>query len=617
MGFAISAFLGGLLAGDILFAGVTALGGSLDFGAIGKAVTGVGTIFDGLDTKGLAVLGTLLGGATLASAFGGGKKAAKGLAFMGLAISGFLGGLLAGDLLFAGASALGVSLDFNNVKTMLTGFSSAIGALTLPAVAALGALMAGGAIVGYSPLKAKSLAKGLFAISAGMVALMAGFAATDLVGAGALALGASADFSNVQKLMAGFSAAVGSLDTKSVATLGTLLAAGGALGAITTESMKAKFVLGAGALAASIVAFMAAFAVGDAGVAALKTDGSSIATLVSNFGVAIDSLSDKSIKTLGALVGVGGILGAVTVATGGLGAAVFAGIPALGASIAGFFLAFEGLAAVGDIIGLNGENTKTLLTNFGDGIGALTSLDMSNADTVGKGLMSLSAGMVAFFGAQALGGVTSFFGAIGDKFRAGWNWLWGNGGKDSEKSSPFQGMIDALQPLKDLDDSIITKMDAFSSAMKNFITSFSGLEKINAGAGTTALGSMMSDIGTVLSMMDTMMKGGTYDTGTGPAIRLFGNKRGLIDFGPGLDSLNEETIDRLNSGVNNLRSALGRSQATDQDAANSIATAVAAQLAATINVGGATVINKGGNTSNTTILAAQKAIGGAVGGYGF
>lgn len=603
MGFAISAFLGGLLAGDILFAGVTALGGSLDFGAIGKAVTGVGTIFNGLDTKGLVVLGTLLGGATLASAFGGGKSAAKGLAFMGLAISGFLGGLLAGDLLFAGASALGVSLDFNNVKTMLTGFSSAIGSLTLPAVAALSALMAGGAIVGYSPLKAKSLAKGLFAISAGMVALMAGFAATDLVGAGALALGASADFSNVQKLMTGFSAAVGSLDTKSVATLGTLLAAGGALGAITSESMKAKFVLGAGALAASIVAFMGAFALGDAGVAALGSDGSSIATLVSNFGVAIDSLSDKSVKTLGALVGAGGVLGAITAATGGAGAMVFAGIPALGASIAAFFLSFEGLAAVGNIIGLNGENTKTLLTNFGDGIGALTGLDMANADTVGKGLLSLAAGMTAFFGAQALGGVTSFFGSIGDTFREGWNWLWGN---ETEKSSPFQGMIDALKPLKDLDDSIITKMDAFSSAMKNFISSFSGLEKINAGAGTAALGSMMSDIGTVLTMMDTMMRGGTYDTGNGPAIRLFGNKRGLIDFGPGLDSLNEETIARLNSGVNNLRGALGRSQVTDQDATNSAARQAAA-IAASVNVGPTTVVNRGGN-SRTIMLQANPKI---------
>lgn len=614
MGFAISAFLGGLLAGDLLFAGVTALGGSLDFGAIGKAVTGVGTIFDGLDTKGLVVLGTLLGGATLASAFGGGKDAAKGLAFMGLGISGFLGGLLAGDLLFAGVSALGVSLDFNNVKTMLTGFSSAIGALTLPAVAALGALMASGAIVGYSPLKAKSLAKGLFAISAGMVALMAGFAATDVVGAGALALGASADFSNVQKLMTGFSAAVGSLDTKSVATLSGLLAAGGALGAITTESMKAKFVLGAGALAASIVAFMGAFALGDAGVAALGSDGSAIATLVSNFGLAIDSLSDSSIKTLGTLVGVGGVLGAVTAATGGVGAAVFAGIPALGASIAAFFLAFEGIAAVGDIIGLDGSKTKALLMNFGEGIGSLTGLDMTNADKVGSGLISLAAGMTAFFAANAIGGVVDFFGGVKAAFKNSWNWLWGT---NSETKSPFQGMLDALEPLKTLDDAIITKMDKFGVAIDNFVSSFEGLKNVDASAGSASLGKLIADIGAVLAMMDTLMKGGTYDTGTGPAFRLFGNKRGLIDFGPGLDSLDEPTLARLTTGVDNLRGALGRSRATDQAAADSIATAVAAQLAAQVNVGGATVVNKGGDTRNVQIVAAQKAIGGAVGGYGF
>ena len=600
MGFAISAFLGGLLAGDLLFAGVTALGGSLDFGAIGKAVTGVGTIFDGLDTKGLVVLGTLLGGATLASAFGGGKSAAKGLAFMGLAISGFLGGLLAGDLLFAGASALGVSLDFNNVKTMLTGFSSAIGALTLPAVAALGALMASGAIVGYSPLKAKSLAKGLFAISAGMVALMAGFAATDLVGAGALALGASADFSNVQKLMTGFSAAVGSLDTKSVATLGTLLAAGGALGAITTEKMKAKFVLGAGALAASIVAFMGAFAVGDAGVAALGADGSSIATLVSNFGIAIDSLSDKSIKTLGALVGVGGVLGAVTAATGGVGAAVFAGIPALGASIAAFFLAFDGLAAVGDIVGLDGSKTKTLLMNFGEGIGSLTGLDMANADVVGTGLKSLSVGMAAFFAANALGRVDGFFGSVGKAFKDGWNWIWGNE-SEGTSSGPIANMLAALEPLKTLDDAIIAKMEKFGVAINGFVSSFKSLNEIKTEQGSQALSKMMVDIGGVLSMMDALMKGGEYDTKKGG----FLSSRRYINFGPGLDSLDEGTLQRLSSGVDNLRGALGRSQATDQAAVDS-ASREAAAVAAQVNVGPTTVINQGGSQRTTLVTANPK-----------
>ena len=603
MGFAISAFLGGLLAGDLIFSGVTALGGSLDFEAIGKAVAGAGTIFDGLDTKGLVVMGTLLGGATVASAFGGGKDAAKGLAFMGLGISGFLAGLLAGDLLFAGVNALGVSLDFNNVKTMLTGFSSAIGALTLPAVAALGALMASGAIVGYSPLKAKSLAKGLFAISAGMVALMAGFAATDLVGAGALALGANADFGNVQKLMTGFSAAVGSLDTKSVATLGTLLAAGGALGAITTNKMKAKFVLGAGALAASIVAFMGAFAVGDAGVAALGADGSSIATLVSNFGIAIDSLSDSSIKTLGTLIGVGGVLGAVTAATGGAGAAVFAGIPALGASIAGFFLAFEGMAALGGLLGADGSNTKTLLANFGDGIGALTDLDMTNAKNVGSGLVSLAAGMTAFFAANAIGGVVDFFGGVKAAFKNSWNWLWGT---ESKTKSPFQGMLDALEPLKSLDDAIITKMDRFGIAIDNFVSSFEGLKNVDASAGSASLGKLIADIGAVLAMMDSLMKGGTYDTGTGPAFRLFGNKRGLIDFGPGLDSLDEPTLSRLTNGVDGLRNALGRSQVTDQQATSDRVNSDRASSANIAVNSAPVVINKGGSTRHTQVFANSK-----------
>ena len=369
--------------------------------------------------------------------------------------------------------------------------------------------------------------------------------------------------------------------------------------------MKAKFVLGAGALAASIVAFMGAFALGDAGVSALGSDGSSIATLVSNFGVAIDSLSDSAIKTLGTLVGVGGVLGAVTAATGGAGAAVFAGIPALGASIAGFFLAFEGIAALGGLLGANGENTKTLLMNFGDGIGALTGLDMTNADKVGSGLISLAAGMSAFFAANAIGGVVDFFGGVKAAFRNSWNWLWGT---DSETRSPFQGMLDALEPLKSLDDAIITKMDRFGIAIDNFVGSFEGLKNVDASAGSASLGKLIADIGAVLAMMDSLMKGGTYDTGSGPALRLFGNKRGLIDFGPGLDSLDEPTLARLTTGVDNLRSALGRSRATDQDAVSSAQRTQAAQVAS-VNVGPTTVVQRGGD-ARTLLVTANPQVSG-------
>jgi phage-related protein len=62
--------------------------------------------------------------------------------------------------------------------------------------------------------------------------------------------------------------------------------------------------------------------------------------------------------------------------------------------------------------------------------------------------------------------------------------------------------------------------------------------------------------------------------------------------------------------------AAQRSAMVQNEATNSAANQAAA-IAASVNVGGATVINKGGNTRSTTIVAAQKAIGGAVGGYGF
>ena len=607
MGFGISAFLGGLLAGDALFAGFSALGGKLDYESIKLAVAGAGSIFDGLDTKGLIALGTILGGSAVASAFGGGTAAAKGVAYMGLGISGFLAGLLFGDTLFAGASALGASLDFESIKTMLAGFSNSIGQLSVGAVAALGTLFATGGLIGYSPLKAKALAKGMFAVSLGILGLMAGFAATDVVGSGALALGASADFSNVAKLMAGFSSSVENLTPKSVAALTAMLTTGGILGALTKAGTKAKMVAGAAALGASIVAFMGTFAGGAGLASALGVDGSAVKTLMGNFGDAIDALSEKSLKTLATLVGVGGTLGAITGTGIGatVGAAVFLGIPALGASIAGFFLAFDSLASLASVLGVNGANTKILLTNFAEGIGALANLQID--PKLGTGLIALSAGLGAFFAADAFGSVTSLFSSAVDTVKSGWNWLFG---KDSEDggNGPIAQMIAALEPLKNLDDALISKMDKFGLAMNNFVSSFQGLSKVDASAGSASLGKIITDVGAVLAMMDALMKGGIYDTGTGPATRIFGSKRGLIDFGPGLDSLDEPTLARLTTGVDNLRSALGRSRAADQEAVSSAQRTQAAQVAS-VNVGPTTVIQKGGD-ARTLLVTANPSVGG-------
>jgi len=112
----------------------------------------------------------------------------------------------------------------------------------------------------------------------------------------------------------------------------------------------------------------------------------------------------------------------------------------------------------------------------------------------------------------------------------------------------------------------------------------------------------------------------TFDA---PEVSIFGKKfgGGSINLNPIPDSvykfagLDAKTGDRIitNAGAG----ASAKAGLIENRAVDDTNTAKAAAIAASVNVGGATVINKGGNTRSTTIVAAQKAIGGAVGGYGF
>lgn len=173
-------------------------------------------------------------------------------------------------------------------------------------------------------------------------------------------------------------------------------------------------------------------------------------------------------------------------------------------------------------------------------------------------------------------------------------------------------MLAALDPIKTLDDAIIAKMEKFGVAINGFVDSFKSLNEINTDQGSNALSKMMIDIGGVLSMMDALMKGGLYDTRKGGKY----SSRRYIDFGPGLDSLDEETLSKLNTGVNNLRSALGRSRAADQDAVSSAQRTQAAQVAS-VNVGPTTVVQRGGDARTLLVTANPQVAGTASFAGGF
>jgi len=132
----------------------------------------------------------------------------------------------------------------------------------------------------------------------------------------------------------------------------------------------------------------------------------------------------------------GAVPGGLAVATG---AAIGMGL--IGAGIAAFFLAFDGLAKVGSIIGIDGSSTKTLVTNMADALKTLTTLDGDQLMKLGKALPGIGVGIGAFFAADALG-------SISESVKKGFNWLFGT---QDQKDDKFQKMVDSLEPLKQID----------------------------------------------------------------------------------------------------------------------------------------------------------------------
>jgi hypothetical protein len=183
------------------------------------------------------------------------------------------------------------------------------------------------------------------------------------------------------------------------------MGAGGVLAVVTTTATKAKFIAAMGAISGGIAAFFTGFAVLDLASKWIGEGGGQAKKLIVNFGEAIDALSGKTLTTLGVLMGSSVI--------GGMFLPVVAGaVPAMGligAGIAAFFLAFDGLAAVADIIGVDGSSTKNLLINMSIGLSALNMIDGANLKQVGIGLGALTLGMTTFFSTKGIGAVFDFF----------------------------------------------------------------------------------------------------------------------------------------------------------------------------------------------------------------
>jgi len=351
-------------------------------------------LLGGLGT-GLGALGTGIG--KLGVGFG------KGMAALGAGIAGFM--------LAIGGAALVLEyakVDGEAMKKLIQNF---FGAFDEKSAAMMGGIItAAGLLAGFKVDKLQ-FAAAMTAIGAGF----AGFFAGILIGDGIASIAGSKgiDGSALATLMTNFFSAFTPTAVALMTGMGAL-----AVAAAKIEADPKKLAAGMTALGAGFAGFFTGILLADliaSAGGALGIDGTSLKTLMSNFFGAFSGAGIEGTAVLFAILGAGTLTG---LAGKGKAKDVAKGMTSVGAGLAGFFtgiLLADLAAGIGSAVGINGDNLKTLMSNFfgafsGAGIegtaalfailgaGALTGLaGKGKAKDIALGMTAVGAGLAGFF----------------------------------------------------------------------------------------------------------------------------------------------------------------------------------------------------------------------------
>jgi hypothetical protein len=496
MGFGISAFLGGLLAGDAVFSSVSALGGNLDFNGMKSAMLGFSTMITSIDPRSLEILAGIMGLSALTGLIGRSPTGAgTALGSMGFGISAFLGGLLAGDAVFASVSALGGNLDFNSLKSALSGFSSVIDSLSPAAATALAGIIGASGVAalasrGTGIQAAVGTAAIMTGLGAGITGLMVG-----LVGGGAL-IDMINDISGVtgeglSTAFSSFSASIGNLSPAAAAALASIIGTSG-VAALASRGTGIRAALGTAAImtgiGAGISGLMLGLTAGGAGIAWINDiSGASGDGMVSAFRMFNDSIgelnNENAITALTAIVGAGGGIGAIVGAinpgmAAGAGLGIFAIMTGIGAGIAGLMTglavgdvaisAIQRLSTGGGLVNMFRAFNDSILSITPEGIERLTEISNLN---LGNGLRDLVDGVTSFFSIDVREG-------IGERIR---NFFTGIFGGTVERESIISQLLREFEPLSGAEGQNLTAgINNFASALVPLTNALSALGDLDA-----------------------------------------------------------------------------------------------------------------------------------------
>lgn len=362
----------------------------------------MGNIAEGLaafSSRDLTALGALLTGTVLFSSFANISsivKAPVGLTAIGLGIGGFFTGLALGDSLgsMTGNNLAGFSEKMKNL-------SEGLAALSAADLGTLGVLLGSSALFGAAagPVKSLKAATGMTLLGAGIGGFFAG-----LSFAGGLP---GDNGKNLKDTMINLGAGLKAFDPVHLAALGTLMGAGGALGATGGVGKSIASATGMGMMGLGIGAFIAGIAAPADLAQWAGSDGSGIKIMMTNIGEGLRALDPAHLAALATMMTASGILGSTDGVMSAAGAATSMGLIGLGI---GAFIA--GIAAPGDLAqwaGADGSGIKIMMTNIGDGLRALDPAHLTALAT----MMTASGILGSTDGVMSAAGAATSMGLIG------------------------------------------------------------------------------------------------------------------------------------------------------------------------------------------------------------
>jgi len=324
-------------------------------------------------------------GLNFLSSLAGGIGKGVGIAAIGLGIGGFFAGLATGG---AAVNALGGA---SGVKDMLVNLAEGLGAFSGTSLLAFGALLGAGMLFGPSgsnPVsglgKGLNMSIGIASIGLGLGGFLAGLA---LGGAGIDALGGSG---GVKQMMVDLAEGLNAFNPSSMATFGTLLAAGGLFGVVTGVAapvglaMMGGTMLGMTAIGLGLGGFLAGLALGGAGID-MFGGGRGVKDMLVNLAEGLNAFSGLDAGNLTKL--------ALAIPAFGVGMLAFFGLE----GIAGIVKSFsDGMKGVNDWVFGNEKGGKTPMQQLASDLTLFQNINGDNLSKIGQGFKDLASGLLGF-----------------------------------------------------------------------------------------------------------------------------------------------------------------------------------------------------------------------------